>query len=69
MEIRELKGLIETKKAEVRGFIDSKDTAKAKEANEELRALKDSLAIAEELENEEMRELQAQKAENEERGV
>lgn len=69
MEIRELKGLIETKKAEVRGFIDTKDAEKAKEANEELRALKDNLAIAEELEAEEMRELQAQKTEKEERGA
>lgn len=69
MKTLEIRQAIETKKAEVRGFLDAKDAVKAKEANEELRALKESLKIAEELDEDEKRDLESQKAEKEERGA
>lgn len=63
MTIQEIREAIETKKGEVRGFIDNKDAENARKANEELRGLKDSLKIAEELEETEKRELENQKNE------
>lgn len=67
MTVKEIREAIEAKKVEVRGFIDAKDNEKAKTANEELRGLRESLKIAEELEAEEARELENQKK-KEERG-
>ncbi len=67
MTVKEIREAIEYKKVEIRGFIDTKDAEKAKVANEELRGLKDSLAIAEELEAEEVRDLENQDK-NEKRG-
>ncbi len=68
MKSLEIRQAIEEKKIEVRGFLDAKDSVKAKETNEELRGLKESLVIAEELEADEKRELENQEAEKEERG-
>lgn len=68
MNITEMKDAIETKKVEVRGALDAKDAEKAKVLNEELRGLKDSLAIAEEIEADEKRSLENDKAKKEERG-
>lgn len=68
MTVKEIREAIESKKVEVRGFIDAKDAEKAKVSNEELRGLKESLKIAEELEAEEKRDLENQKNEKEERG-
>lgn len=67
MTVIEIREAIEVKRNEVRGFLDNKDAEKAKAANEELRALKDSLKIAEELEVDEKRDLESQKN-KEERG-
>lgn len=61
MKIEELRQLIETKTKEVRGFLDKNDAGNAKKAMEELRGLKDSLKIAEELEAEEKRDLESQR--------
>lgn len=63
MNINEIRESIESKKNEVRGFIEAKEVEKAKTANEELRGLKEALKIAEELEDEEKRELELQKVE------
>lgn len=60
MTIKELRDAKQAKELEVRGFLDAKDVEKAKVANEELRGLKDSLKIAEELGEEEERELLGQ---------
>lgn len=68
MTSKEIREAIEAKKIEVRGFLDAKDAIKAKTANEELRGLKDSLVITEELEEEEKRELENQNKNKEERG-
>lgn len=67
MTVKEIREAIEAKKVEVRGFLDAKDAEKAKTANEELRDLKESLKIAEELEAEEVRDLENQDK-NEKRG-
>lgn len=61
MGIEELRQLIESKTREVRGFLDKNDSENAKKAMEELRGLKDSLKIAEELEEEEKRDLENQR--------
>lgn len=61
MNLEELKRQIEAKKLEVRGFISAKDSENAKKANEELRDLKETLKIAEELEEEERRNLERQR--------
>ena len=61
MNLEELKRQIEAKKLEVRGFISAKDSENAKKANEELRQLKETLKIAEELEEEERRSLERQR--------
>lgn len=61
MKIEELRQLIEIKTKEVRGLLDKNDSENAKKAMEELRGLKDSLKIAEELEEEEKRDLESQK--------
>ncbi|AJA49534.1 phage major capsid protein, HK97 family [Clostridium pasteurianum DSM 525 = ATCC 6013] len=63
-----MKKAVEEKRAEVRGALDAKDAEKAKALNEELRGLQDSLKIAEELEADEKRALENQKAKKEERG-
>ncbi|MDF2803063.1 MAG: phage major capsid protein family [Anaerocolumna sp.] len=68
MDINEIKKAIEEKTVEVRSAVDAKDAEKAKALNEELRGLKDSLAISEELEADEKRALENHKAKNEERG-
>jgi len=60
MTSKQLRELIASKTIEVRGFLDTKDAAKAKTSNEELRGLKDSLVIALELEVEEKMELEEQ---------
>lgn len=61
MTIKEIRESIANKTVEVRGFLDAKDVEKAKVANEELRALKESLKIAEELGEQEERDLLNQK--------
>ena len=61
MSIQELRALIESKTVEVRGFLDENKSEEAKTAMEELRALKDNLKIAEELEEEEKRDLESQR--------
>lgn len=61
MTIEELRALIEVKTTEVRGFLEGNKAEEAKAAMEELRGLKDNLKIAEELEEEEKRALEAQK--------
>ncbi|WP_286909304.1 phage major capsid protein [Clostridium sp. UBA1652] len=60
MKVKEIRDAIEAKKIEVRGFLDKSDLENSKKANEELRALKESLVIAEELEEEEKRDLEKQ---------
>lgn len=60
MKIEELRQNIETKTEEVRGFLNENKADEAKKAMEELRGLKDSLKIAEELEEQEKRDLQKQ---------
>lgn len=67
MKVEELRQEIETKTGEVRVFLDKNDAENAKKAMEELRGLKDSLKIAEELEQEERQSLEMQKN-KEERG-
>ena len=64
MNIEELRGSIEDKTVEVRGFLDESKSEEAKTAMEELRGLKDSLKIAEQLEEEEKRDLEAQRDAN-----
>ncbi|NFO70764.1 phage major capsid protein [Clostridium botulinum] len=61
MGIEELRQKIEVKTKEVRGFLDKNDAENAKKSMEELRGLKDSLKIAEELEEEEKRDLEFQR--------
>ncbi|MBY6874530.1 phage major capsid protein [Clostridium botulinum] len=61
MKIEELRQQIETKTIEVRGFLEKSDSENAKKVMEELRGLKDSLKIAEELEQEEREALEKQK--------
>lgn len=61
MNLEELRQQIEAKKIEVRGFILAKESESAKKANEELRQLKETLKIAEELEEEERRSLESQR--------
>lgn len=60
MTVKEIREKMEAKKVEVRSALDKEDAENAKKLNEELRGLKDNLAIAEELEKEEKEELQAQ---------
>lgn len=67
MKIEELKQQIETKTAEVRGFLEKSDNENAKKAMEELKGLKDTVKIAEELEADEKRDLENQKENKEER--
>ncbi|EPY6492398.1 phage major capsid protein [Clostridium sporogenes] len=61
MGIEELRQKIEVKTKEVRCFLDKNDAENAKKSMEELRGLKDSLKIAEELEEEEKRDLEFQR--------
>lgn len=67
MKIEEIRANVEAKTVEVRGFLAENKAEEAKTAMEELRGMKDSLAIAEELELEEKRDLESQKN-DEERG-
>lgn len=63
MRIDELKEQVKTLTGEVRSLIDSKDIDGAKAKREELRQAKEMLALEEELEQEEIRDLQKQKEE------
>lgn len=63
MTIAEIRQAIEDKKIEVRGFADSKELENAKKAMDELRVLKDTLKIEEELEETEKRDLENQNLE------
>ncbi|MDU1566419.1 MAG: phage major capsid protein [Clostridium sp.] len=63
MKISEIRQAIEDKKVEVRGFTDAKDLENAKKAMEELRNLKETLKIEEELEESEKRDLEKQNLE------
>lgn len=67
MKLEELKQLLEQKKTEARGLIDS-DVVKAEEIAKEVRELKKKIELQEELEEEERRELEKQK-QNEKRGA
>ncbi|MGG7210365.1 phage major capsid protein [Clostridium baratii] len=61
MTIAEIKQAIESKKAEARSFTDAKDLTNANKAMEELRTLKETLKIEEELAEEEARDLNNQR--------
>lgn len=61
MNLTELRAAIEAKTVEVRGLLAESKADEAKKAMDELRALKESLRIAEELEEDEKRDLEAQK--------
>lgn len=67
MNAKQIRAAITTKTAEVRSAIDKQDIEAAKKSNEELRALKESLKIAEELEQQEEEELKRQAEEEKER--
>lgn len=66
MKIEEIRELINTKKTEARGLLET-DLEKAEKVTEEVRELQKKLDLAEELEQQEKRDLQQQK-ENEKRG-
>lgn len=61
MTIEELRAKIEEKTKEVRGLLKDSKAEEAKKAMEELRGLKESLKIAEELEEEERKSLESQR--------
>ncbi|ELC8402651.1 phage major capsid protein [Clostridium perfringens] len=63
MRIDELKEQVKTLTGEVRSLIDAKDIDGAKAKREELRQAKEMLALEEDLEQEEIRDLQKQKEE------
>lgn len=63
MRIDELKEQVKTLTGEVRSLIDAKDIDGAKTKREELRQAKEMLALEEDLEKEEIRDLQKQKEE------
>jgi HK97 family phage major capsid protein len=67
MKIEEIRELINTKKAEARGLLET-DLEKAETLMEEVRGLQKKLDLALELEEEEKRDLQKQQKENEKRG-
>ncbi|EPB8249076.1 hypothetical protein ACRTFC_000728 [Clostridium perfringens] len=63
MRIDELKEQVKTLTGEVRSLIDAKDIDGAKAKREELRQAKEMLALEEDLEQEEIRDLKRQKEE------
>lgn len=61
MGLEELRAQLKAKKEEIRGFIATKEADKAEAAMEEKRNLESLIKVAEDLEEEERRELEAQK--------
>lgn len=61
MGLEQLRALLETKKEEIRGFINSNDVEKAEAAMEEKRTLEKKIKFLEQLEEDEKRDLESQK--------
>ncbi len=61
MNLEELRALLEAKREEIRGFIANKEADKAEKAMEEKRNLEKMIKAAEELEEDEKRDLESQK--------
>lgn len=61
MNLEELRALLKAKKEEIRSFIEAKEADKAEKAMEEKRNLEKMIKAAEELEEDERRELEKQK--------
>lgn len=61
MKVEELRALLESKKEEIRGFINSKEVDKAEKAMGEKKNLEKLIKAAEELEDDEKRDLESQK--------
>ncbi len=68
MKIIELRQLLEEKKVEARGLIES-DIAKAEQVRDEIKEIRNKIAMLEELEEEEKRDLMNQKDRKEERNI
>ena len=68
MKSKKLRALIKAKKEEARGLLDT-DMKRAKELTEEIRELKEDLAVAEEVEEDELRDLKNNAPKDEKREV
>lgn len=68
MKSKKLRALIKAKKEEARGLLDT-DMKRAKELAEEIRGLKEDLAVAEEVEEDELRDLKNKSPKDEKREV